>query len=482
MKKYGFVFLSAILITLSLYPFNLSFLAFVFFIPAFYGITLSKSLKERIFLSITFGFSVFLLNFFWAIKTMEFYGKLPSWLSYLLGIPLSIYQTLPFILLLLSFPYLIKKSIILPALLFPILTNLLPLIFPYSISSTLSAMPVLCKTAEIWGEWGLDFIIILINTLFFKFLISKNKKYSVAATGLIVILPVYYFISTAMYKEKPFSYLEAIIIQPCIYDGDSPETKRNKFFTMLKKVENKIKNKILIIPESALPDDISLAKNREEIMRAILNKLKPEAILYNTFVIEKNRIYNTNILLSETTFDRYDKNKLMLFGEYFPFHSLIQKLPLPIANYENFTRGRKVKPLKYKKINISTPICLESIYQGYTAKLSKNANVIVNPTDDEWFLSKKVKMLHFAQVRIKSIENNRFLVTATNNGYTAIIDNKGKIVKDLPLEKEGYLTARIPLLKRETLFQRIYIIFPYLFTILFITLLTTGKHETGNNS
>ncbi len=110
MKKYGFVFLSAILITLSLYPFNLSFLAFVFFIPAFYGITLSKSLKERIFLSITFGFSVFLLNFFWAIKTMEFYGKLPSWLSYLLGIPLSIYQTLPFILLLLSFPYLIKKK------------------------------------------------------------------------------------------------------------------------------------------------------------------------------------------------------------------------------------------------------------------------------------------------------------------------------------------------------------------------------------
>ena len=482
MKKYGFVFLSAILITLSLYPFDMSFLAFVFFIPAFYGITLSKSLKERIFLSITFGFSVFLLNFFWAIKTMEFYGKLPSWLSYLLGIPLSIYQTLPFILLLLSFPYLIKKSIILPALLFPILTNLLPLIFPYSISSTLSAMPVLCKTAEIWGEWGLDFIIILINTLFFKFLISKNKKYSVAATGLIVILPVYYFISTAMYKEKPFSYLEAIIIQPCIYDGDSPETKRNKFFTMLKKVENKIKNKILIIPESALPDDISLAKNREEIMRAILNKLNPEAILYNTFVIEKNRIYNTNILLSETTFDRYDKNKLMLFGEYFPFHSLIQKLPLPIANYENFARGEKPKPLKYKKINISTPICLESIYQGFTAKLSKNANVIVNPTDDEWFLSKKAKMLHFAQVRIKSIENNRFLVTATNNGYTAIIDNKGKIVKDLPLEKEGYLTARIPLLKRKTTFQRIYAIFPYLFVICFIAVLIKGKNETGNNS
>ncbi|WP_201328900.1 hypothetical protein [Thermotomaculum hydrothermale] len=154
MKKYLFVLSSAILITLSLYPFNLSFLAFLFFIPAFYGILKAENLKEKIFLSLFFGISIFALNFFWAIKTIEFYGKLPAFLSYILGLPLSIWQTLPFIIFLLAFPYLLKKNIILPAIFFPLLTNLLPLIFPYSISSTLSSTPLLCKSVEIWGGMG----------------------------------------------------------------------------------------------------------------------------------------------------------------------------------------------------------------------------------------------------------------------------------------------------------------------------------------
>ena len=483
MKKYLFVFSSAILITLSVYPFNLSFLSFIFFVPAIYGIYLAKNNRERLLLSFFFGISIFVLNFFWAIKTMEFYGKMPATISYLLGIPLSIYQTLPFIVFLFTFPYLFKKNIVLPAILFPILTNLIPLIFPYSISSTLSSMPVFCKTAEIWGEWGLDFLIVLTNILFFSFLIKKNKKYLITAVSIIVILPIYFFVSTFLSKEKPFSHLETVIIQPCIYDGDMPETKRDKFFQMLKKIEKEAENKVLIIPESSLPEDIAEAKNREEIMKAILEQLNLKAILYNTLIQENNNVYNSEILLSNKSYDRYNKIHLMLFGEYFPFHSIIQKVPFPFANYENFTSGNIAKPLKFQNIKISTPICLEGIYQGYTSKLSKNSNLIVNPTNDEWFLSNKAKMLHFAQTRLKAVENRRFLITATNNGYTAIINPDGKIVKDLKIDREGYLIAKIPLLKGETIFQNIANFLPYIFTLTFLLLFfLMGKNEKSNNS
>ena len=483
MKKYLFIFSSAILITFSVYPFNLSFLSFIFFVPAIYGIYLTKDNRERLFLSLFFGISIFVLNFFWAIKTMEFYGKMPATISYLLGIPLSIYQTLPFIIFLFTFPYLFKKNIVLPAILFPLLTNLIPLIFPYSISSTLSSMPVFCKTAEIWGEWGLDFLIVLTNTLFFSCLINKNKKHLITAVLIILILPLYFFVSTSLNKEKPFSHLETVIIQPCIYDSNMPETKRDKFFQMLKKIEKNAENKVLIIPESSLPDDIERAEDREEIMSAILQQLNLKAILYNTLIQENNNVFNSEILLSRNSFARYNKIHLMLFGEYFPIHSIIQKLPFPFANYENFTSGKTIKPLRFQNIKISTPICLEGIYQNFTSKLAKNSNLIVNPTDDEWFLSNKAKMLHFAQTRLKAVENRRYLITATNNGYTAIVNPDGRIVKDLKIDKEGYLIAKIPLLKGETIFQNIAGFLPYIFSLTFLLLFfLTGKNEKSNNS
>ena len=482
MKRYAFVLLSSVLITLSVYPFNLSFLSFFYFIPAFYGVYKSKNLKDRVLLSMFFGITIFVFNFFWAIKTMEFYGKLPPVLSYLLGIPLSIYQTIPFIIFLFTFPYLFKKNLILPALLFPILTNLTPLIFPYSISSTLSSTPYLCKSAEIWGEWGLDFILILTNTLIFAFLIGKKRKFLLYGMSILLFLAIYPLISNTFFNEKPFSYLDTVIIQPCVYDGDSFEIKKRKFFGILNKVQEFSENKVLIIPESALPDDISSSPNREEIMKAILIRLKLKAILFNCVIQENGKIYNSNIFLSGKSIDRYNKNHLMLFGEYFPFHSLIQKLPFSFANYENFESGKKSKPLKCCEIKIATPICLESIYQGYTAAISKNAYVIVNPTDDEWFLSKKAKMIHFAQVRTKAIENHKYLIVATNNGFTCMVSPEGEIMKKLEINKPDYLIAKIPLLKRKTVFQYIHPVLPFIFIFAFLILLFAGKNEKSNNS
>ena len=92
-------------------------------------------------------------------------------------------------------------------------------------------------------------------------------------------------------------------------------------------------------------------------------------------------------------------------------------------------------------------------------------------------------MLHFAQTRLKAVENNRYLITATNNGYTAIVNPDGKIVKELKIDKEGYLSAKIPLLKGETIFQKIAGFLPYIFALTFLLLFfLSGKNEKSNNS
>ncbi len=479
MKKTALVLLSSFLITLSVYPFNFWWLSFVYLIPLFAAITVTDSLKERLYLSILWGISVFALNFFWTIKTIEIYGKIPIWLSYILGIPLSIYQTLPFIVFALAFKPLYKKNILLPALLFPILTNFMPLIFPYSISSTLSSSPLFIQTASIWGEWGLDFVLITVNILLFNFLSEKNKKQLISAISILAAMFAFGFLKISIKREN-FPVLKITVIQPCVYDGDGIETQKEKFFTSIAKIRNIAENSVIIIPESSLPDDIQMSPLREEIMEKVRERLNAKGILYNSVRNQNGKIFNSEILLTENGIEIYNKNKLMLFGEYFPFYSLIQKLPLYISNFANFERGKNANPLSFKNIKIATPICLEAVFQNYTAKLSENALFIVNPSDDEWFLSDKAKMLHFAQSRIKTVENGKYLVRATNNGFTVIVDNYGKIIKKLPINKQSFLTASIPLIDKKTIFSKTAKAFPVAFPFIFLILfLLTGKRKNG---
>jgi apolipoprotein N-acyltransferase len=78
----------------------------------------------------------------------------------------------------------------------------------------------------------------------------------------------------------------------------------------------------------------------------------------------------------------------------------------------------------------------------------------LNVTNDGWFGAYAGPQQHFAQARLRSIEEGLPLVRAANTGISAIVDAYGRILDKLPSGVEGVLDGKLPAGLQPTFFAR----------------------------
>ena len=74
-------------------------------------------------------------------------------------------------------------------------------------------------------------------------------------------------------------------------------------------------------------------------------------------------------------------------------------------------------------------------------------NLIVNISEDGWFGDSIGPDQHFVKSVFRSIENNTFLLRSANRGVSAIIDNKGNIIKRINRNEAGNIEFNVPLIE-----------------------------------
>src|SRR3712207_5411119 len=80
--------------------------------------------------------------------------------------------------------------------------------------------------------------------------------------------------------------------------------------------------------------------------------------------------------------------------------------------------------------------------------------MILNVTNDAWFGQTPGPYQHFAQARLRAVEEGLPLVRAANTGISAVVDPYGRVVQTLPLGVEGVLDAAIPVALPATPYSR----------------------------
>ena len=85
--------------------------------------------------------------------------------------------------------------------------------------------------------------------------------------------------------------------------------------------------------------------------------------------------------------------------------------------------------------------------QIYCKNLMKNTNLIINISEDGWFGNSIGPDQHFVKAIFRAIENNNFFIRSTNKGISAIINNKGKVIKKLNPNEVGNIELEVPLIK-----------------------------------
>ena len=154
--------------------------------------------------------------------------------------------------------------------------------------------------------------------------------------------------------------------------------------------------------------------------------------------------------------------------------ALLSRLPgmPPIGAGFSLGDGPRILELS-PEIRLAPLICYEDLMPWLAREFvrGKKANLLVNLTNDAWFGDTVAPWQHARLAVWRAIETRKAFVRATNTGLTAIISPKGEIVDFLPTFSRGVLTAKVPLMDRETLYVRFGDWFAWLCSLLALGLL-----------
>ena len=155
----------------------------------------------------------------------------------------------------------------------------------------------------------------------------------------------------------------------------------------------------------------------------------------------------------------YDKHHLVPFGEYIPAAGLVARLGLPAL--ETLTRGGfSPGPGPHLVSAEGLPpflplICYEAIFPDALRAPEGRAEWLVQVTNDAWFGTASGPWQHFAQARVRAIEQGLPLARAANTGISAMVDPLGRVVASIGLGETGYIDAVLPAPLPPTTYTRI---------------------------
>ena len=89
-------------------------------------------------------------------------------------------------------------------------------------------------------------------------------------------------------------------------------------------------------------------------------------------------------------------------------------------------------------------ICYEAIFPHGLRAPEGRPEWLVQVTNDAWFGTASGPYQHFAQARVRAIEQGLPLARAANTGISAMIDPHGRVVASLGLGETGYVDAALP--------------------------------------
>ena len=192
--------------------------------------------------------------------------------------------------------------------------------------------------------------------------------------------------------------------------------------------------------------------------------------------------YHNSIAVVGTADDDgvYHKQKLVPFGEYVPLQGLIRGLiPFFDLPMSSFTPGSPRQPNLYALSHEIAPfICYEILYPELVASRTGGADVLLTISNDAWFGTSAGPHQHFQMTRLRALETGRWLLRGTNNGITAVVDHRGKVVERLPQFERDVLVSEYQPRQGETPFM-LAGVWPTLLLALAFVVLGRGRRARG---
>jgi apolipoprotein N-acyltransferase len=350
--------------------------------------------------------------------------------------------------------------------------------------------PLLARLAPTTGAYGLSFVIALVNSIWLLRLTLPDRRYTRPALTLAgVLVCVLYVVAVHRLPPIPESPVTATatLVQENLEVGaantgpqlstrdllDSfsylsrhpaptflagiPELPGTPQVVLLHKFNSSEgpaqtqtqtwtpRTDLIVWPESPAP----FQDNDPQFRAAIssLARASSASVIVGNIGIDRtnsndtgddNRgyhLYNSaDFVTPDGSFDgRYDKIHLVPFGEYVPFKQLFFFAKNLLNEVGSFDAGQRREVFRSAGHTYGVFICYESIFADEVRQFElQGAQVLINISNDGWYGDTSAAWQHLNMVRMRAIENHRWILRSTNTGVTAAIDPRGHVTMAAP--------------------------------------------------
>lgn len=301
------------------------------------------------------------------------------------------------------------------------------------------------QIADMTGPYGVSFLVVLINLLLYRIfraargLQSAGHTAQIAVTGIAVILcaasVTYGYAALRRDYSRAAPSSRVIVIQPNIPQELKWYAPARSFiadtYARMNKQASFGNTGLIIWPEAALPGILGEAQDREmerEFFAMFADAGVP--VLFGAVRIQDGEYFNSALLTDKTgnIETRYDKIHLVPFGEYVPLKKALPFLEavVPIGD---MSRGTDYVLFGNNGLRFAALICFEDVFPELArAFVLKGADVLVNITNDAWYMHTAAAEQHFQASIFRAVENRRYLARSANTGVSGFVDPHGRVI------------------------------------------------------
>jgi apolipoprotein N-acyltransferase len=288
------------------------------------------------------------------------------------------------------------------------------------------------------GVYGVSVVLVLCAaTLLAALLLDSPRRFAYLAVG---ILP--WIVGEALLHIEWTRPTGEAIRTTIVQGGVSQDRKWlpeqfNKTLALYRDATLNGKDHSLIVwPEVALPAAIDQV---EDYLDGIESRIAANGRSLLLGILERDfaheTVYNSVLMINGKDRRTYRKRHLVPFGEYFPVPDFVREwMRLMSLPNSDMTPGDATQDLLESASGerIAVAICYEDAYGAEQLYAFPEATLIVNVSNDAWFGDTIAPHQHLEIARMRALEVGRYVIRATNNGVSAFIDEKGRILQTGP--------------------------------------------------
>jgi apolipoprotein N-acyltransferase len=208
-----------------------------------------------------------------------------------------------------------------------------------------------------------------------------------------------------------------------------------------------LKPDLLLWPEATVPGGAFSSREAADFVKSFCADSEVN-FLFGTDDFSPDGDFNAAALLNRggARLQIYRKMHLVPFGEFIPFRRSFPLFAWIAGDLVpgDFSAGREFTLLETEnpEVKVAPLICFEDTLGDTTRRfVQRGAQVLVNLTNDGWFLQSPGAEQHLVNAVFRAVEARRPLLRCANTGVTCFIDPMGRITHALHDGHGGCFTA-----------------------------------------